>query len=103
MDRRKKQRLELEMPVRIWGVDRMSQPFSEIVRARKLSEIGAALTGVRARIQAGQVLEVQSGESHAECRIMWTNADGDAGIEVVEADAPWDAKLPKVLNIVGAR
>ncbi len=103
MDRRKKQRLDLEMPVRIWGIDRMSQPFSEVVRARKLSEIGAALTGVRARIKAGQVLEVQSGESHAECRIMWTNAGGEAGIEVIEAEAPWDAKIPKIFDIVGAR
>ena len=103
MDRRKKQRIDLEIPVRIWGVDRMSQPFSEIVRASKLSEIGAALSGIKARMQAGQVLEVKSGDSQAEFRIMWTNAEGEAGIEVVAAEAPWDAEIPKVLNIVGTR
>ena len=54
MDRRKERRLNLELPVRIWGVDRMSRPFAEIVRARNVSTRGAVLIGVRSKIQTGE-------------------------------------------------
>ena len=49
MDRRKECRLDLEMPVRIWGVDRLARPFAEIVRAGNVSARGAVLTGVRSK------------------------------------------------------
>ena len=68
MDRRKERRLDLEMPVRIWGVDRMSRPFAEIVRAGNVSPRGAVLTGVRAKIQVGELLDVQNGASQAQFR-----------------------------------
>ncbi|HYW40619.1 MAG TPA: hypothetical protein VE957_21140 [Terriglobales bacterium] len=47
MDRRRERRLNLELPVRIWGVDRMAQPFAELVRVRNVSNGGAVLIGVR--------------------------------------------------------
>jgi hypothetical protein len=51
MDRRKERRLNLELPVRIWGMDRMAQPFAETVRVRDVSNHGAVLIGVRAKVQ----------------------------------------------------
>ena len=50
MDRRKERRLNLELPVRIWGMDRMAQPFAEMVRVRDVSNHGAVLIGVRAKV-----------------------------------------------------
>jgi hypothetical protein len=38
MDRRKERRLDLELPVRIWGMDRMARPFAEMVRVRNVSD-----------------------------------------------------------------
>ncbi len=48
-DRRKERRLDLELPVRIWGMDRMARPFAKMVRVRNVSDHGAILIGVRAR------------------------------------------------------
>ena len=63
MDRRKEGRLNLELPVRIWGVDRMAQPFAEIVRVRNVSNRGAILIGVRSKVQTGELVDVQHGAS----------------------------------------
>jgi hypothetical protein len=102
MDQRKERRLDLEMPVRIWGVDRMARPFAEIVRAGKVSARGAVLTGVRSKIQAGELPDVQNGASRAQFRIMWINLSGEAGIQALEFEPPsWGIGLPKVFEMVG--
>jgi len=102
MDRRKERRLDLEMPVRIWGMDRMSRPFAEIVRAGNVSPRGAVLTGVRAKIQVGELLDVQNGASQAQFRIMWVNLSGEAGIQALEMEPPiWGIGLPKAFEMVG--
>jgi len=102
MDRRKERRLDLGMPVRIWGVDRMARPFAEIVRAGNVSARGAVLTGVQSKIQAGELLDVQNGVGRAQFRIMWISLSGEAGIEALEFEPPiWGIGLPKVFEMVG--
>ena len=102
MDRRSEPRLGMELPVRIWGVDRMSRPFAEVVRAGQLTDHGAVLIGVRSKIQAGELLDVQHGTSQAQFRIMWTSVTGEAGIRALEAERPiWGIGLPKVFEAAG--
>jgi hypothetical protein len=88
MDRRKERRLNLELPVRIWGVDRMARPFAELARVRNISNRGAVLVGVRAKIQTGDVLDVQLGASRTEFRIAWISLSGEAGIEALAMEPP---------------
>src|SRR5271155_478670 len=71
MDRRTERRLNLELPVRIWGVDRMARPFAEIVRVGNVSNRGAVLLGMRSKVQSGDLLDVQLGASRAQFRIVW--------------------------------
>jgi len=106
MDRRKERRLTLELPVRIWGVDKMARPFAEIVRVRNVSNHGAVLIGVRSKVQNGEVLDVQLGASRAQFRIVWTGVSGEAGIEALAFEPPiFDIGagigLPKVFEMVG--
>jgi hypothetical protein len=83
-------------------VDRMARPFAEIVRAGKVSARGAVLTGVRSKIQAGELLDVQNGASRAQFRIMWINLSGEAGIQALEFEPPiWGIGLPKAFEMVG--
>jgi hypothetical protein len=58
MDRRKERRLDLELMVRIWGMDRMARPFAKMVRVRNVSDHGAILIGAGAKVQIGEVLDV---------------------------------------------
>src|SRR5271156_3948796 len=83
MDRRRERRLNLELPVRIWGVDRMARPFAEIVRVRNVSNCGAVLTGVRSKVQTGELLDVQLGAARAQFRIVWMSVAGEAGVQAL--------------------
>lgn len=88
MDRRRERRLNLELPVRIWGVDRMGRPFAEIVRIRNVSNGGAVLAKVRSKVQTGDALDVQLGASRSQFRIVWMGPAGEAGIQALEMEAP---------------
>jgi len=102
MDRRKERRLNLELPVRIWGVDRMARPFAKMVRVRNVSDHGAILIGVRAKVQTGQVLDVQHGAARAQFRIVWMSLSGEAGIQALAFEPPiLGIGLPKVFEMVG--
>jgi len=112
MDRRKERRLNLELPVRIWGVDRLGRPFAELVRIRNVSNGGAVLINVHSKIQPGEVVDVQHGASRSQFRIVWMGPSGEAGIQALEMEAPiFDMGigmgmgrgigLPKFFDLVG--
>ena len=102
MDRRRELRLKLELPVRIWGVDRTAQPFAERVRVRNVSNCGAVLIGLRSKVQTGELLDVQHGASRAQFRIVWMSLSGEAGIQALAFEPPiLGIGLPKVFDIVG--
>jgi len=106
MDRRKERRLALELPVRIWGVDRMARPFAEMVRVRNVSDHGAVLIGVRSKVQTGEVLDVQHGAARAQFRIVWMSLSGEAGIQALAMEPPvfsmsMGIGFPKVFEMVG--
>ncbi len=102
MDRRKERRLKLELPVRVWGVDKMARPFAEIVRVRNVSNRGAVLIGMRSKLQTGDVLDVQNGSSRSQFRIVWMSLSGEAGIQALAFEPPiLGIGLPKVFEMVG--
>jgi hypothetical protein len=102
MDRRKERRLKLELPVRIWGVDRLARPFAEIVRVRNVSNRGAVLIGLRSKVQTGELVDVQNGASRAQFRIVWISLSGEAGIQALAFEPPiLGIGLPKVFEMVG--
>jgi hypothetical protein len=101
MDRRRESRLKIEFPVRIWGVDRMARPFAEVVRVTNVSLSGAVLFGVRAKIRAGELLDVQHGSQRAQFRIAWAGS-GEAGIQALPFEPTiWGVKVPKRLETAG--
>src|SRR5271157_2771733 len=101
MDRRKESRLNLELPVRIWGVDRMARPFAEVVRVANVSTGGAVLLGVRSKIRAGEFLDVQRGAQRAQFRVVWTRP-GETGIQALPFEpCIWGVGLPKTLEMAG--
>ena len=102
MDRRKEPRLRVEFPVRIRGVDRMARPFAEVVRVKNVSRSGAVLLGVRAKLCAGELLDVQHGSRQAPFRVAWAGS-GEAGIEALPSEpCIWEVAPPKTLDMVGA-
>jgi hypothetical protein len=106
MDRRRERRLNLELPVRVWGVDKMARPFAEIVRVGNVSNRGAVLIGMRSKVQPGDLLDVQLGGSRAQFRIVWMSLSGEAGIQALAFEQPIFGMgvgigLPRVFEMVG--
>jgi hypothetical protein len=80
----------------------MARPFEEVVRVKNVSFSGAVLLGVRAKICAGGLLEVQHGSLRARFRIAWASS-GEAGIEVLPSEpCIWEIVLQKTSDMVGA-
>ena len=97
MDRRKQPRIGMEFSVRVWGVDRVSRPFAELVRARRVSEKGAELIGMRSKLSPGALIDVQHGAMRAQFRIVWTRVSGEAGIQALAFEPPiWGIGFPPV-------
>ena len=92
----------MEFSVRVWGIDRMSRPFAEVVRARNVSTTSAELVGLRSKLCPGTLLDVQHGNLRAQFRIVWTKFSGEAGIQALAFEPPiWGIGLPQVYEAVG--
>ncbi len=101
MDRRKEYRLDIELSVRIWGIDRNARPFAELVRATSVSDSGAVLLDVHSKLHAGEVLDVQHEARKAQFRVVWTRP-GEMGIQALPREAPiFAVGMPKTFEMAG--
>jgi hypothetical protein len=97
MDRRRQQRVIVDLPVKIWGVDARSTPFTQSASVRTISGSGATLKGVNAQLKPGDVLDLQYQGTKAQFRVVWlgkpgSEMQGEVGIANLSANAPqlWD-------------
>jgi hypothetical protein len=99
MDRRRNPRVGVLLPVRIWGVDSHSLPFSETVTVKNLSASGAVIQGLRRRVKPGEILEVQTGEGKGQFRVIWvgtigSRSEGEAGLQGLPSEPTiWELNL----------
>jgi len=101
MDRRKEPRHDLELSVRVWGVDLNNHPFSEVVRATSISPQGAVLLDVTSRLRAGDTIDVQHEARNAQCRVVWTRP-GETGVQAMPSQPGiFDAGVPKTFAMAG--
>ncbi len=107
MDRRRQQRISVELPVQIWGVDAHARPFTQSARLRNISGRGATLEGVGAQLKPGDVLDLQYEGTKAQFRVVWTGRtgseiQGDVGVENLSSDAQlWDVDTLRCAAVSG--
>jgi hypothetical protein len=107
MDRRSQQRVAVDLPVRIWGLDAHSRPFSQPASLRNISGRGATLQGVDAQLKPGDLLDVQYDGTKAQFRVVWlgrrgTEMQGEVGIENLSGDSQlWDVDPPRCAASAG--
>jgi hypothetical protein len=96
MDRRSQQRISVELPVQIWGMDANARPFTQPASLRTISGRGATLQGVSAQLKPGDLLDLQYQGSKAQFRVVWlgkpgTEMHGEVGVENLTSDIQlWD-------------
>src|SRR5215813_8774685 len=57
MDRRRQSRVFVELPVKIWGMDANSRPFTQPASLRTISGRGATLQGVDVQLKPGDLVD----------------------------------------------
>ena len=99
MDRRRKRRVTAHLPVRVWGLDAKSRPFTQLARVKNISITGALVQGMLRSIKPGEVVHVQFGEEQAQFRVVWAGKtggprDGELGLEGLPTEPSiWDVNL----------
>ncbi|HUO17817.1 MAG TPA: PilZ domain-containing protein [Verrucomicrobiae bacterium] len=107
MDRRRQPRVPVEIPVKIWGMDANSRPFTQPATVRTISGRGATLQGVKVQLRPGDLLDLQYKGKKAQFRVVWlgkagTEMRGEAGICSVSQDVQlWDIDPARCSAAVG--
>ena len=76
MDRRHSARVEVQLPVEVWGLDAHGQPFMDPAIVTSMSSAGLVLQGLRRKIRAGEVLDIRMGDEKAQYRVVWVGGPG---------------------------
>ncbi len=89
MGNRKKLRLKMVLPIRIWGTGVDGKPFSQLAHTLDITSSGARVGGMRVLLNARDVVWLQCRHRKAQFRVVWTGRPGGArehqvGIECVE-------------------
>jgi hypothetical protein len=92
-------RVDVNLPVRVFGMDAEGRPFSQKAHARNISQHGAKLAGLEKRLKPGDVVGVQFGDQKARCKVIWVVDAGqvqkiEAGVKMVEGQlCPWQKEM----------
>lgn len=92
-------RLDVKLPVRVYGMGADGRPFLHNAEARNISYHGAKLFGLETQLKPGDVIGVQLGEKKARCKVIWVVDAGQAqkisvGVNLVEGQScPWEKEM----------
>jgi hypothetical protein len=92
-------RLDVELPIRVFGMGADKRPFSNQALARNISHHGAKLSGLETHLRPGDVVGVQFGDRKARCTVIWVVDAGPAnkiavGVNLVEGQpCPWEKEM----------
>jgi hypothetical protein len=101
MSARREQRVEVNLPVRVWGLDGNGNPFVQSARTIDVTRNGARLRDLFCLAKAGEIIRIQHGLRKANFRVQWighpgTGAAGQVGIHCLDTDKYiWGVPLPK--------
>ncbi len=83
-----------ELVVRVFGMDAEGRPFSRNAHTRDISDRGARLSGLEAKLLVGDVIGVQLADRKARCRVIWVTGPDlpiDLGVEILAGQpCPWE-------------
>lgn len=107
MDRHGENRVDVSLPVRVWGVDGYACAFMQLARVWDISSEGAVIQGMRSQVKPGEVIDVQFEGNKAQFQVIWaaksgTWNEGEIGIQKLP-DEPciWDVTLERCGQVVG--
>lgn len=94
-------RIDVNLPIRVFGTDAEGHPFSQEAYARNISLHGAKVAGLEKQLKPGDVIGVQSGNQKTRCKVVWVVDAGPlhkikAGVKMVEGQpCPWEKEMER--------
>jgi Tfp pilus assembly protein PilZ len=93
-------RLDVELPIRVFGMGTDGRPFVHKAQARNISHHGAKLSGLGTLLKPGDVIGVQVGDIKARCKVIWVVDAGQTsqmisvGVNLIEGQpCPWEKEM----------
>ena len=92
-------RVDVNLPIRVFGMDAEGRPFFQKAQARNISLHGARVSGLEKQLKPGEVVAIQFGEQKTRCKVVWVVDAGpvqkiDAGVKMLEGQpCPWQEEL----------
>ncbi len=83
-----------DLVARVFGMDAEGRPFSRNAHILDISDRGARLSGLDAKLLVGDVIGVQLDDRKARCRVIWFTGPAlpiDVGVEIMAGQpCPWE-------------
>ena len=92
-------RVDVNLPIRVFGMDAEGRPFTQKAQARNISLHGAKVAGLEKQLKPGDIVGVQFGDQKTRCKVMWVVDAGpeqkiEAGFKMVEGQpCPWEKEM----------
>ena len=98
MSRRREPRVEVNLEVKVWGLDRHGKPFVQHAHTVDATGLGVRLIGVDC-VKVGEVVGVQHGQQKARFKVVWMGRDntpkaGQIGLHNLEPDKQIFSLIP---------
>jgi PilZ domain-containing protein len=100
MAKRREPRVELQLPIRVFGTDINGKAFSENLVTVDVSRRGVKLSNIQAQLKAGETIGMTYGQTKGRFVVRWVGAigtprAGQIGIEYTSPEKPfWNVPLP---------
>ena len=101
MGKRREPRKAIEVPVRIFGTDSAGKVFSARAATIDVSQNGAKLGGVQAKLKLDEIIGLTCGKNKVHFKVKWigvpgTPSEGQLGLLNLTPQKPlWDFPLPR--------
>jgi CheY-like chemotaxis protein len=88
---RREPRIEVSLPVRIWGKDNHQQSFEQTASMLNISHRGSRIAGVRFQVKPGEIVHLVYGRTDGRFRVIWvgeagTPQEGQIGLQGLTTD-----------------
>ena len=89
ISRRREERTNISVPIRIWGMDANGKPFSVPATTYDITRFGARIMGVRVPLAPGEIVGVQHESEKARFRVAWygrpnSRLEGNVGLQALD-------------------
>ena len=91
MGRRRTSRTKMVLPVRVWGMNSLGKPFTQLAHTLDITATGARLAGFHCQLNLDEVIGIQYRHRKSRFRVAWLGrpkAGGDTllGVECLEQE-----------------